>query len=70
VFMLHNLDPRIAYSIFGALWSVDVEAQLYLAYFLFLTMRMKWGWKTTLLFGLGLRLGWGAVALSVPFISH
>ena len=68
VLMIHNLDPRVTYSIFGALWSVAVEAQMYLAYFLFLAMRTKWGWKTTLLFGLGLRLGWGAVALTVPAI--
>ncbi len=66
--MIQNLDPRTAYTIFGALWSVAVEAQMYLAYFLFLSMRTNWGWRKTLLFGLGLRLGWGAVALTVPAI--
>ena len=67
-FMLQNLDPRVTYSIFGAFWSLAVEAQMYLAYFLFLAMRAKWGWKATLLSGLGLRLGWGAFALAVPIL--
>jgi peptidoglycan/LPS O-acetylase OafA/YrhL len=34
--MLHNLDPQTCYSINGVFWTLAVEEQLYLAYFLLL----------------------------------
>jgi len=67
VLMLHNLDQRTVYSIFGAFWSLAVEEQMYLAYILFMKMRVRWGWGTTLLIGLALREGWLALHLgNVP----
>lgn len=46
--MLHNLDPHTCYSINGVFWTLAVEEQLYLAYFLLLFMRTRWGWGPTL----------------------
>ena len=56
--MLHNLDPRTAYSINGVFWTLAIEEQLYLAYFLLLFLRIRWGWVRTLLICAGARLGW------------
>src|SRR5215813_6976468 len=61
--MLHNFDPKIAYSINGVFWTLAIEEQLYLAYFLLLFLRMRWGWTVTLLVCLGARVGWF-------FLSH
>jgi peptidoglycan/LPS O-acetylase OafA/YrhL len=58
VFMLHNLDPKTAYSINGVFWTLAIEEQLYLAYFLLLFLRKRWGWGPTLLVCAAARLGW------------
>jgi peptidoglycan/LPS O-acetylase OafA/YrhL len=47
--MLHNLDPHTCYSINGVFWTLAIEEQLYLAYFLLLFVRTRWGWGPTLL---------------------
>ena len=56
--MLHNLDPHTCYSINGVFWTLAIEEQLYLAYFLllFLRKRLGWGW-TLLICGLS-RVAW------------
>ncbi|MEP6719588.1 MAG: acyltransferase [bacterium] len=46
--MLHNLDPQTCYSINGVFWTLAIEEQLYLAYFLLLFLRKRWGWTVTL----------------------
>ncbi|MDQ2937607.1 MAG: acyltransferase [Acidobacteriota bacterium] len=46
--MLHNLDPNTCYSINGVFWTLAIEEQLYLAYFLLLFLRKRWGWGPTL----------------------
>jgi len=56
--MLHNLDPRTCYSINGVFWTLAIEEQLYLAYFLLLFLRMRWGWGLTLTVCLLARVGW------------
>jgi peptidoglycan/LPS O-acetylase OafA/YrhL len=56
--MLHNLDPSTCYTINGVFWTLAVEEQLYLAYFLLLFMRVRWGWGVTLAVCLSARLGW------------
>lgn len=56
--MLHNLDAHTCYSINGVFWTLAIEEQLYLAYFLLLFMRRRWGWATTLIVCLSARLGW------------
>ena len=58
LFMLHNLDPHTCYSINGVFWTLAIEEQLYLAYFLLLFVRRRWGWTTTLVMCLIGRVGW------------
>jgi peptidoglycan/LPS O-acetylase OafA/YrhL len=61
--MLHNLDPHTCYSINGVFWTLAIEEQLYLAYFLLLYLRTRWGWGPTLLICGFTRVGW-------YFLSH
>ncbi|HEV7473441.1 MAG TPA: acyltransferase, partial [Pyrinomonadaceae bacterium] len=56
--MLHNLDPNTCYSINGVFWTLAVEEQLYLAYFLLLFLRTRWGWGPTLLICAAARVAW------------
>jgi len=56
--MLHNLDPQTCYTINGVFWTLAVEEQLYLAYFLLLFVRMRWGWRVTIAVCLGARVAW------------
>ena len=56
--MLHNLDPKTCYTINGVFWTLAIEEQLYLAYFLLLFIRVRWGWGVTLSVCLLARLGW------------
>ena len=56
--MLHNLDPHTCYSINGVFWTLAVEEQLYLGYFLLLFLRKRWGWGPTLAICAFARLAW------------
>jgi peptidoglycan/LPS O-acetylase OafA/YrhL len=56
--MLHNLDIRTVYSINGVFWTLAIEEQLYLAYFILLFFRKRWGWTVTLGVTLAARIGW------------
>ena len=56
--MLHNFDAHTAYSINGIFWTLAVEEQLYLAYFLLLFIRVRWGWTVTLSVCVLARVGW------------
>ncbi len=58
VLMLHNLDPQTCYSINGVFWTLAIEEQLYLAYFLLLFLRTRWGWGPTLLICALARVAW------------
>ena len=58
VFMLHNVDVRTTFSINGAFWTLAIEEQLYLAYFLLLFLRIRYGWTTTLLVTFSARIVW------------
>lgn len=62
LFMLHNLDLRTTYTINGAFWTLAIEEQLYLAYFLLLFLRIRYGWTTTLLLTFGARIVWLVLA--------
>lgn len=46
--MLHNFDARTCYSINSVFWTLAIEEQLYLAYFLLLFLRRRFGWAKTL----------------------
>lgn len=56
--MLHNLDPNTCYSINGVFWTLAIEEQLYLAYFLLLFLRKRWGWGPTLAICAFARIAW------------
>jgi peptidoglycan/LPS O-acetylase OafA/YrhL len=56
--MLHNLDPNTCYTINGVFWTLAIEEQLYLAYFLLLFIRVRWGWGVTIAVCLLARVGW------------
>ena len=56
--MLHNLDPQTCYTINGVFWTLAIEEQLYLAYFLLLFIRVRWGWGVTIAVCLSARLLW------------
>jgi peptidoglycan/LPS O-acetylase OafA/YrhL len=56
--MLHNLDPNTCYSINGVFWTLAIEEQLYLAYFLLLFLRTRWGWGPTLTICALARIAW------------
>ena len=62
VFMLHNLDLRTTYTINGAFWTLAIEEQLYLAYFLLLFLRIRYGWTRTLLLSFSARVVWVMLA--------
>ena len=56
--MLHNLDPHTCYTINGVFWTLAIEEQLYLAYFLLLFLRVRWGWGVTIAVCLFARVAW------------
>lgn len=56
--MLHNLDRATVYSINSAFWTLAIEEQLYLAYFLLLFLRARWGWLRVLTIALTVRVVW------------
>jgi peptidoglycan/LPS O-acetylase OafA/YrhL len=60
--MLINFDPGAVDSINGVFWTLAVEEQLYLAYFLLLALRVRFGWTVTLACCLGARVAWFAFA--------
>ena len=72
LFMLHNVDLRTTYTINGAFWTLAIEEQLYLAYFLLLFLRIRYGWARTLLLCFSARLIWLIIGrgLSASFGVH
>lgn len=56
--MTHNLDQKTTFSINSAFWTLAIEEQLYLAYFLLLFLRQRLGWGRTLGVCLAARVGW------------
>lgn len=72
LFMLHNVDLRTTYTINGAFWTLAIEEQLYLAYFLLLFLRIRYGWARTLVVCFGARVVWLVMSrgLSESFGVH
>jgi peptidoglycan/LPS O-acetylase OafA/YrhL len=65
VFMLHNVDARTTYTINGAFWTLAIEEQLYLAYFLLLFLRVRYGWTITLVLCFSARIAWLIMGLGL-----
>ncbi|HJY30023.1 MAG TPA: acyltransferase [Pyrinomonadaceae bacterium] len=72
LFMLHNLDLHTTYTINGAFWTLAIEEQLYLAYFLLLFLRIRYGWTRTLVLCFSARVVWLVMGhvLSASFGVH
>lgn len=56
--MIHNFDNNTVYSLNGVLWTLAIEEQLYLIYFLLLYLRRKMGWARTLAICFFARFAW------------
>ncbi|MCA1816871.1 MAG: acyltransferase [Acidobacteria bacterium] len=67
--MIHNLDPRTTYTINGAFWTLAIEEQLYLAYFLLLALRVRHGWARTLFVCAAARVGWLLLGRSLGYFA-
>jgi peptidoglycan/LPS O-acetylase OafA/YrhL len=72
--MVHNLAEATKQSLNPVFWTLAVEEQLYLAYFLLLWLRGRFGWRRTLAVCLGARVGWlviqrSAVALMAGVVT-
>lgn len=67
LFMLHNLDLRTTYTINGAFWTLAIEEQLYLAYFLLLFLRIRYGWARTLMICASTRVIWVIISRSLAY---
>ena len=65
MFMLQNLDTRALSTMNNVYWTLAVEEQLYLLYFVFLALRRRWGWGTTLTVAAAARLGWFGLAMAL-----
>jgi peptidoglycan/LPS O-acetylase OafA/YrhL len=65
LFMLHNLDSHTVYSINGVFWTLAIEEQLYLAYFLLLFLRKRWGWQRALMACLAARVLWFVLSTAI-----
>ena len=66
LFMLQNLDPRAISTMNNVYWTLAVEEQLYMLYFVFLAIRRRWGWGAALGIAVAGRIGWFALA----FVLH
>ncbi len=60
--MLHNLDASTVSSINEVFWTLAIEEQLYLLYFVLVRLRAMSGWPVVLAAGLAARLAWFGVA--------
>lgn len=65
LFMLQNLDPRAISTMNNIYWTLAVEEQLYLLYFVFLAIRQRWGWGAALGVAVAGRIGWFALAFAL-----
>lgn len=63
--MIHNLDNRTVYSMNGVFWTLAIEEQLYLLYFLLLALRRKLGWTIALGITFASRFLWLGVSVLI-----
>jgi len=65
VLMIHNLDNETVYSMNGVFWTLAIEEQLYMLYFLLLYLRKKVGWIITLVITFFSRFLWLGISLLI-----
>jgi peptidoglycan/LPS O-acetylase OafA/YrhL len=58
VLMLQNISQSTVSGINEVFWTLAIEEQLYLLYFVFVRVRASAGWPVVLAVGLAARLGW------------
>jgi len=63
--LLQNVDPRALSTMNNVYWTLALEEQLYLLYFVFLAIRRRWGWGAALGVAVASRVGWFALALAL-----
>lgn len=63
--MLQNVDTRALNAMNNVYWTLAVEEQLYLLYFVFLAVRQRFGWLPTLAAALAARVAWFALAMGI-----
>jgi len=68
--MLQNLDLRAMGAMNNVYWTLAVEEQLYLLYFVFLVVRRRWGWPATFAVVGGARVAWFAAAMLLHRVWH
>jgi peptidoglycan/LPS O-acetylase OafA/YrhL len=68
--MLHNFDPRTLFSLNPVFWTLAIEEQLYLIYFLLLPLRIRYGWRTALLVCFSARIAWAVLAIAADRFFH
>lgn len=59
---LQNIVPWGMYTVNEVMWTLAIEEQLYLLYFPFLYVRIRFGWAAALIMVFGARLLWFALA--------
>ncbi len=63
--MAHNLTGPTTYSLNLVFWTLALEEQLYLLYFVLLILRRRWGWSATMAISFGARALWFLLALVI-----
>ena len=63
--LIQNNVPGGSYAINEVFWTLAIEEQLYLLYFVFLAVRRRYGWATMLSIAMVARIGWFAFAFGV-----
>ena len=61
--MAHNLTASTTYSLNLVFWTLALEEQLYLLYFVLLMLRRRWGWRATIALCFLARAAWFFLAL-------
>lgn len=69
ILLIHNLDNRTVYSMNNVFWTLAIEEQLYLLYFLMLSLRNRLGWRATIVISIIARFLWLGVSLAVTKLS-
>jgi peptidoglycan/LPS O-acetylase OafA/YrhL len=62
VLLIQNIDPAALNAINEVFWTLAVEEQLYLLYFVLLPVRIRYGWPAAIAMAALARVGWFVLA--------